>query len=278
MSIQEYIYSELRKAGMTPEGACAVLGNLQAESAFIPNNVEDRSGISDAVYTARVDSSNISKEQFMHDSYGYGLAQWTYFSRKGLLWDFAKMKGKSIGDYTMQVEFLIWEMKKYFPDQWKLCCSTSGLVADQLLHECTHELLYKWENPAEKMKNMEYRIKYAREWYGMFRDMVIFDDSSKPDVPASPGSSTPAEVDEDGVKIDKTWPPRMLDKHCDDFKEVKLLESLLWCHGYNVVIDGIFGDALDSKLRKFQQENGLDADGVCGNMTWKALMKLPDRW
>jgi long-subunit fatty acid transport protein len=37
---------------------------------------------------------------------GYGLAQWTFWSRKQALLDFAKTAGKSIGDMTMQLDFL----------------------------------------------------------------------------------------------------------------------------------------------------------------------------
>jgi len=39
--VASYIYTELRKAGATFAGACAILGNIEAESRFIPNNVED---------------------------------------------------------------------------------------------------------------------------------------------------------------------------------------------------------------------------------------------
>ena len=35
-----YIYLQLRKAGATHEGACGMLGNLQAESGIMPCRVE----------------------------------------------------------------------------------------------------------------------------------------------------------------------------------------------------------------------------------------------
>lgn len=53
----------------------------------------------------------------------------------------------------------------------------------------------------------------------------------------------------------------------------ELQEKLIKC-GYNVGstgADGIFGQATYNALVKFQQENGLDADGLAGNATFKKL-------
>ena len=42
--------------------------------------------------------------------YGYGLAQWTYTTRKAALYDYAKSRGVSIGDLNMQLDFMMREM------------------------------------------------------------------------------------------------------------------------------------------------------------------------
>ena len=36
--------------------------------------------------------------------------------------------------------------------------------------------------------------------------------------------------------------------------------------------DGDFGPATEAALRRFQTENGLDADGICGEQSWKKLL------
>ena len=95
MDVPEYIYARLVQAGMTREGAAAVLGNVQHESAFKPDNVEDRSGINDQEYVRRVNSGAMTKQQFMSDTFGFGLAQWTYPPRKGWMWDWFKERGIS---------------------------------------------------------------------------------------------------------------------------------------------------------------------------------------
>jgi hypothetical protein len=65
---------------------------------------EKKLNITDAEYTRLVDEN--AYPDFMKDKAGYGLAQWTFWSRKQALLDFAKRKGKSIGDLQMQLDFL----------------------------------------------------------------------------------------------------------------------------------------------------------------------------
>ena len=66
MTVPEYVYKECRKAGFTKEGCCALLGNMQHESAFVPNNVEDGRGWGDEAYTShntnRLDVDGVVKK------------------------------------------------------------------------------------------------------------------------------------------------------------------------------------------------------------------------
>lgn len=56
---------------------------------------------------------------------------------------------------------------------------------------------------------------------------------------------------------------------------VMLLQFLLYNYGYDIDIDGIFGPATQRAVILFQQENGLDPDGLVGNNTWRTLLQLP---
>jgi len=56
---------------------------------------------------------------------------------------------------------------------------------------------------------------------------------------------------------------------------VKLLQSLLETSGISIDVDGVFGADTQSAVRGFQNENGLEVDGIVGNNTWSALLWLP---
>ena len=83
------------------------------ESGLMPNNLQnsyESSLGSDDAYTAGVDSGAYSRESFTYDEGGYGLAQWTYWSRKRDMYDFIKGSGRSIADLGAQLEFMMTEV------------------------------------------------------------------------------------------------------------------------------------------------------------------------
>lgn len=105
------IWNFLKVQGMTDAAASAVMGNLWNESAFIPTNVQDsyeKSVGSDDEYTTKVDNGSYSK--FAKDAAGYGLAQWTYNTRKADLLKLAKSRRASIGDLNVQLDYLWHEL------------------------------------------------------------------------------------------------------------------------------------------------------------------------
>jgi len=89
------------------------------------------------------------------------------------------------------------------------------------------------------------------------------------------GQSTVGQVKPEPTEEQKieTWPPRVVDEHCTGWPEVWLLQSILKCRGYNVLIDGIWGSVLTDKVKQFQQENGLDPDACVGPISWAKLME-----
>lgn len=161
MSIPDELFKRATQLGFTKEAACALLANIQAESAFNPMNLEDskehRLGMSDQQYTDAVDSGRY--QNFASDACGYGLAQWTYGPRKRSLLQYAIERNDSIGSFDMQKEFLFYEMQTSFSAVWK------DLKQSHDLEYLVHELLYKWENPQEKENNMKLRLAYAQGWY-----------------------------------------------------------------------------------------------------------------
>ncbi len=103
----------LNLTGGNAFGAAGLMGNLYAESALNPRNLqqsfEKKLGMTDDSYTEAVDSG--AYDNFVHDGAGYGLAQWTYWTRKDCLLAYARTCKASIGDLDMQLEFLALELR-----------------------------------------------------------------------------------------------------------------------------------------------------------------------
>lgn len=57
-------------------------------------------------------------------------------------------------------------------------------------------------------------------------------------------------------------------------KSVLLVQYLLNYYGYNLELDGIFGNATRNAVLDFQQDNNLSADGIVGVNTYRALLNL----
>ena len=153
MTNQE-IFDIFTSAGMTAEGACAVMGNFMAESSMIPNIAQrGMTKLTDAQYTAAADNGLID---FAHDQVGYGYAQWTYGPRKEKLLRAAGNEGVSVGDPGMQLRFCIRELKEDFHTIWADLCQSHDLF------QLTQLVCNVYENPA--VKNVGTRYEYAQEF------------------------------------------------------------------------------------------------------------------
>ena len=157
------IWDILDAAGISDCGKVGILANLKAESALRPDNAQDsgnkRLGMTDAEYTAAVENGTYTN--FVRDSIGYGLAQWTYWSRKQALLDFARARGCSVGDLDMQVAYLLRELASY------------GLLADIKASvnfaAATKDIMLKFERPANNSpENVARRVRIACEIAAQF--------------------------------------------------------------------------------------------------------------
>ena len=53
--------------------------------------------------------------------------------------------------------------------------------------------------------------------------------------------------------------------------EVRRLQEALKNAGYNLGVDGIYGDETERTVRQYQQANNLSVDGIAGSQTWDKL-------
>ena len=213
------IFDMFTAAGMTAEGACAMLGNFAAESTsdLVPNIVErGRTKLSDEQYTAAVDNGLLD----FRDGIGYGLAQWTYGPRKVNLLSFARANGVSVGDGYMQVRFAIKELQSDFHTIWAdLCSSRDMLLLTKLVCE-------QFENPA--IKNTGTRYEYAKQFLQEIKNA-----EAKPVQPKDP--------------IEATFPPNT---------SVKMIQFAMYENGYWDIdkITGYKSKEFFAKLREFTND------------------------
>ena len=62
------------------------------ESAIYEDSYKKKVGLSNQEYVNRVNDGRYSEYKFVHDSVGFGLAQWTYWTRKQSLFNYCKGK------------------------------------------------------------------------------------------------------------------------------------------------------------------------------------------
>lgn len=162
-SNEETLWKYFEEVGLNPMAIAGVLGNIYAESGLSPinlqNNFEDSLGMNDKEYTNAVDSGEYTN--FVHDGAGYGLAQWTYYTRKQGLYDWAKECDSSIGDIGVQKTYL-WKELQEMIDIAKLNASKS-------IREASDIVLLEFERPADQSENVQIlRASYAQEIYDKF--------------------------------------------------------------------------------------------------------------
>lgn len=152
------IYRKLKAVIGNDYGVFGLMGNLMAESGLKANNLQNsynkKLNISDEDYTMVVDEGAYS--DFVTDKAGYGLAQWTYWSRKQKLLQYAQAYGCSIGDENMQVDFMIGELMASYPSVLNVLKTATSI------REASDCVLTQYERPADQSES----VKEKRAAYG----------------------------------------------------------------------------------------------------------------
>ena len=256
------IYNQLRASGLTEAGALALLGNWDCESNCESVRVQGDFSPYRTVskqYVEDIATGRINRDSFKNDAKGFGLAQWTYFTRKAALYDFWKAKGGSIGDEALQVDFALPELRSDYSGL------LNNLKTSNDLYDCTKDVCWKFENPA--VKNVDARFQSAN------RIKAQIDLNPGP-VPPQPEPPQPEPPEPQPTVF---WPPRTIDYHCEGWPEVVVLTSVLYCRGYLDYAIGYWDDSVTEAVKAFQKATfpgqPSEWDGVVGPMTWDKLLE-----
>ena len=243
------ILTALVRGGMTPIAACAMGGNMMCESNM-QSDIAQRgmTKLTDAEYTAAADSGAID---FALDAVGYGLCQWTYSTRKQRLLEYAKSMGASVGDEAMQVDFCLKELRGEYPALWEY------LASAQDLYGAAARICKEYERPA--VNNIADRANAGNALYMQY--------GSQLDAIAAGDADTAGDGGEDtsGSACAVLMPGTV--RTGDKTPEAEYLSALLKNLGYDVLWDGLWTCLID-----YQSKAGLDADGICGEKTWRRLL------
>lgn len=163
---EKEIWDYLLSTGMTECGVAGLMGNLYAEcdlkACNLQNNGNKTLGLTDEQFTDKVDSGEYSKETFIRDGYGYGLAQWTYWSRKQSFYEYMISKGASIGCCKTQLEYLVKEISGYKTVINVLKTATS-------VREASDVVLLQYERPADQSEAVRVkRTEFGQVYYDKY--------------------------------------------------------------------------------------------------------------
>ena len=155
------MWDYFKSKGLNDYGVAGLMGNLYCESALRPCNLqqtyETKLGHTDESYTIAVDNGTYTN--FVNDSAGYGLAQWTYWSLKQEMLNYHKSKGKSIGDGDTQMEFLAHQLSNSYKSVW------TTLQTAKTVLEASNAVLLKFERPADQSETAQNKRAAAGQKY-----------------------------------------------------------------------------------------------------------------
>ena len=160
-TVERRVWDFLKGKGLNDYAVAGIMGNLYAESGLKSTNLENyynqKLAMTDEEYTRAVDEGTYGN--FVFDKAGYGLAQWTYYTRKRSLLEYARSLGVSIGNIDMQLNFLWSEFEQYGDMMNTLRNATS-------VFEASNAVLLDFERPADQGEWVqEKRASFGEEFF-----------------------------------------------------------------------------------------------------------------
>lgn len=151
---------------LSDEAIAGIMGNFEAES-----NCEACRVQGDFTADRRVSKEYAQKvnngllPNWSTDAKGFGLAQWTYWSRKQNLQSTAQSYGTGIEDEVTQIRFFLAEMQTEYVSTWHF------LLSNPTIYEAARLVCVNYERPA--VNNIAARADYAQQIYTKFHGKDI---------------------------------------------------------------------------------------------------------
>ena len=159
------IWEYLVRLTGNPMAAAGIMGNLYYESGLNPGSVENTDSLTVPIEDYALLSQTGSYRDFTGDGCGFGLAQWTFPSRKLRLLELADAQGCSIENLDIQLHLLGEELEQYNM-LYRISHADSIRFASDYF-------LTNYENPRMQDEQVqECRAKKGRYYYDKFTNPV----------------------------------------------------------------------------------------------------------
>ena len=239
MTNEEIIWQFLKEQGYTDAGCAGIMGNLYAESGLNPinlqNTFEKKLSMSDQQYCNAVDNGTYTN--FIYDGAGWGIAQWTFWSRKEKFLQYVLSKNSSIGDLLIQLNFLQLELITGYSQLVNLLSNTDSV------YEASTAFLLQFERPADQSDSMKQkRAAYAQEYYDKY-------------VTREEGGSN---MSDSSLVVYTKWSP-----NCSSPRNHVIDTISIHCMAANGSIESL-GNLFAQSSRKASSNYGIGSDGRIG--------------
>lgn len=181
-------------------GVAALMGNIYAESGCTPYACQPSRPYSTCMtYINAVDNHQINEWAFVHRGTsstggvasgqgGFGLCQWTYYTRKQNMYNEWENSGVSIGDINFQVDFIEWELNNTHTS------TKSALQNATNLDDATNYVLFNYEGPADKSLDVQdTRQNYALQIYNQYAGTTPIEPPTPQPSPVDPPEPEPQD-------------------------------------------------------------------------------------
>ena len=182
---KQTIWNYLKTHTDLPDVSIAgIMGNMEAESNCEACRVQGDFTADRRVskeYAANVNAGRLPN--WYSDAKGWGLCQWTYYSRKQNLKSACDSYGLGIENESAQLAFMLSEMQNEYVMMWH------QLLVAQDIRTAAQLVCHNYERPA--VENVAERADYGQTIYNQFHGKDI---TPEPEPEPSP---SPAPVDDD---------------------------------------------------------------------------------
>ena len=191
---EQQIWFSIKNWCSNEYGIAGLMGNLYAESGLIFGRCENDFTADyspSQVYTQKLNSGQVTRDQFRYNSVppqtsgygpGYGLAQWTFYTRKYAYWDYYNEGSHGqAGSDTFELWFLEAEITGLLTE-YNYLSVYSAMQSATTVRQASDVVLVQFENPYDQSE----AVKILRASYGQ----ALYDEYAGSDPPPPPPPQT----------------------------------------------------------------------------------------